>query len=120
VLTSTADANIGSIMGIGFPPWTGGSARTAELQKLECPRQDSNLRHRLLNSSLLARARTFLLCGTELRDCLRQMLDDSGSIPFNISPYSMNKRWRNFELCRDANDQVGSAAVAVSTAISRR
>ncbi len=24
VLTSTADANIGSIMGIGFPPWTGG------------------------------------------------------------------------------------------------
>ncbi|OBF04082.1 3-hydroxyacyl-CoA dehydrogenase [Mycobacterium sp. ACS4054] len=27
VLTSTADANIGSIMGIGFPPWTGGSAQ---------------------------------------------------------------------------------------------
>src|ERR1700758_85793 len=26
-LTSTADANIGSIMGIGFPPWTGGSAQ---------------------------------------------------------------------------------------------
>ncbi|BBX60387.1 Fatty acid oxidation complex subunit alpha [Mycobacterium shottsii] len=26
VLMSTADANIGSIMGIGFPPWTGGSA----------------------------------------------------------------------------------------------
>ena len=25
VLTSTADANIGSIMGIGFPPYTGGS-----------------------------------------------------------------------------------------------
>ena len=25
VLTSTADANIGSIMGIGFPPWTGGA-----------------------------------------------------------------------------------------------
>ncbi|MCL2781918.1 MAG: 3-hydroxyacyl-CoA dehydrogenase NAD-binding domain-containing protein [Actinomycetia bacterium] len=24
VITSTADANIGSIMGIGFPPWTGG------------------------------------------------------------------------------------------------
>jgi len=24
VLTSTADANIGSIMGIGFPGWTGG------------------------------------------------------------------------------------------------
>ncbi len=24
VLTSVADANIGSIMGIGFPPWTGG------------------------------------------------------------------------------------------------
>jgi 3-hydroxyacyl-CoA dehydrogenase / enoyl-CoA hydratase / 3-hydroxybutyryl-CoA epimerase len=24
VLTATADANIGSIMGIGFPPWTGG------------------------------------------------------------------------------------------------
>jgi 3-hydroxyacyl-CoA dehydrogenase / enoyl-CoA hydratase / 3-hydroxybutyryl-CoA epimerase len=24
VLTTTADANIGSIMGIGFPPWTGG------------------------------------------------------------------------------------------------
>ncbi|HKV17514.1 MAG TPA: 3-hydroxyacyl-CoA dehydrogenase family protein, partial [Mycobacterium sp.] len=27
VLTSTADANIGSIMGIGFPPYTGGSAQ---------------------------------------------------------------------------------------------
>jgi len=27
VLTSTADANIGSIMGIGFAPWTGGSAQ---------------------------------------------------------------------------------------------
>ena len=27
VLTTTADANIGSIMGIGFPPWTGGSAQ---------------------------------------------------------------------------------------------
>ncbi|RFD25754.1 3-hydroxyacyl-CoA dehydrogenase [Mycobacterium uberis] len=27
VLTSAADANIGSIMGIGFPPWTGGSAQ---------------------------------------------------------------------------------------------
>ncbi|GGM55085.1 3-hydroxyacyl-CoA dehydrogenase [Longimycelium tulufanense] len=25
ILTSTADANIGSIMGIGFPPWTGGA-----------------------------------------------------------------------------------------------
>ncbi|HEU4362828.1 MAG TPA: 3-hydroxyacyl-CoA dehydrogenase NAD-binding domain-containing protein [Mycobacterium sp.] len=25
VLTSTADANIGSIFGIGFPPWTGGT-----------------------------------------------------------------------------------------------
>ena len=24
VLITTADANIGSIMGIGFPPWTGG------------------------------------------------------------------------------------------------
>jgi 3-hydroxyacyl-CoA dehydrogenase/enoyl-CoA hydratase/3-hydroxybutyryl-CoA epimerase len=24
VLVSVADANIGSIMGIGFPPWTGG------------------------------------------------------------------------------------------------
>jgi 3-hydroxyacyl-CoA dehydrogenase/enoyl-CoA hydratase/3-hydroxybutyryl-CoA epimerase len=24
VLTSIPDANIGSIMGIGFPPWTGG------------------------------------------------------------------------------------------------
>jgi 3-hydroxyacyl-CoA dehydrogenase/enoyl-CoA hydratase/3-hydroxybutyryl-CoA epimerase len=24
VLTSTADANIGSLLGIGFPPWTGG------------------------------------------------------------------------------------------------
>lgn len=27
VLTSTADANIGSILGIGFPRWTGGSAQ---------------------------------------------------------------------------------------------
>jgi 3-hydroxyacyl-CoA dehydrogenase/enoyl-CoA hydratase/3-hydroxybutyryl-CoA epimerase len=27
VLSSTADANIGSIMGIGFPTWTGGSAQ---------------------------------------------------------------------------------------------
>ena len=27
VLTTTADANIGSIMGIGFPPWTGGAAQ---------------------------------------------------------------------------------------------
>jgi 3-hydroxyacyl-CoA dehydrogenase/enoyl-CoA hydratase/3-hydroxybutyryl-CoA epimerase len=27
VLTTTADANIGSIMGIGYPPWTGGSAQ---------------------------------------------------------------------------------------------
>jgi len=27
VLTSVADANIGSIMGIGFPPWTGGVLR---------------------------------------------------------------------------------------------
>jgi 3-hydroxyacyl-CoA dehydrogenase len=27
VLRSVADANIGSIMGIGFPPWTGGSAQ---------------------------------------------------------------------------------------------
>ncbi|GJO09994.1 3-hydroxyacyl-CoA dehydrogenase NAD-binding domain-containing protein [Mycobacterium marinum] len=27
VLMSSADANIGSIMGIGFPPWTGGSAQ---------------------------------------------------------------------------------------------
>jgi 3-hydroxyacyl-CoA dehydrogenase/enoyl-CoA hydratase/3-hydroxybutyryl-CoA epimerase len=25
VIRSTADANIGSIMGIGFPPWTGGT-----------------------------------------------------------------------------------------------
>jgi 3-hydroxyacyl-CoA dehydrogenase/enoyl-CoA hydratase/3-hydroxybutyryl-CoA epimerase len=27
VLTSTADANVGSILGIGFPGWTGGSAQ---------------------------------------------------------------------------------------------
>ncbi|MCV7385860.1 3-hydroxyacyl-CoA dehydrogenase NAD-binding domain-containing protein [Mycolicibacter longobardus] len=27
VLSSTADANIGAIMGIGFPPWTGGTAQ---------------------------------------------------------------------------------------------
>ncbi|MCB0933863.1 MAG: enoyl-CoA hydratase/isomerase family protein [Mycobacterium sp.] len=27
VITSTADANIGSIFGIGFPPWTGGAAQ---------------------------------------------------------------------------------------------
>jgi 3-hydroxyacyl-CoA dehydrogenase/enoyl-CoA hydratase/3-hydroxybutyryl-CoA epimerase len=27
VLTTTADANIGSIMGIGYPAWTGGSAQ---------------------------------------------------------------------------------------------
>jgi 3-hydroxyacyl-CoA dehydrogenase/enoyl-CoA hydratase/3-hydroxybutyryl-CoA epimerase len=27
VLTTVADANIGSIMGIGFPPWTGGVAQ---------------------------------------------------------------------------------------------
>ena len=27
VITTTADANIGSIMGIGFPPWTGGAAQ---------------------------------------------------------------------------------------------
>ena len=27
VSTTTADANIGSIMGIGFPPWTGGAAQ---------------------------------------------------------------------------------------------
>ena len=27
VLTSIPDANIGSIFGIGFPPWTGGSAQ---------------------------------------------------------------------------------------------
>ncbi len=27
VINSTADANIGSIMGIGFPPWTGGAAQ---------------------------------------------------------------------------------------------
>ncbi len=27
VITTTADANIGSIMGIGFPPWTGGTAQ---------------------------------------------------------------------------------------------
>ena len=27
VLTTTADANIGSIMGIGYPPYTGGSAQ---------------------------------------------------------------------------------------------
>ena len=27
VLTSTADANIGSIMGIGYPPYTGGTAQ---------------------------------------------------------------------------------------------
>ena len=27
VITSTADANIGSILGIGFPPWTGGAAQ---------------------------------------------------------------------------------------------
>ena len=47
VLTSTADANIGSIMGIGFPPWTGGSAQyivgyqgaQARVRKLRRPRQ---------------------------------------------------------------------------------
>ena len=27
VITTTADANSGSIMGIGFPPWTGGAAQ---------------------------------------------------------------------------------------------
>ena len=27
VIETTADANIGSIMGIGFPPWTGGAAQ---------------------------------------------------------------------------------------------
>jgi len=27
VITSTADANIGSIMGIGYPAWTGGTAQ---------------------------------------------------------------------------------------------
>jgi 3-hydroxyacyl-CoA dehydrogenase/enoyl-CoA hydratase/3-hydroxybutyryl-CoA epimerase len=27
VLTSTADANIGAIMGIGYPPWTGGTVQ---------------------------------------------------------------------------------------------
>ncbi len=30
VLTSTADANIGSIFGIGFPAWTGGAAQFVE------------------------------------------------------------------------------------------
>ena len=27
VITTTADANTGSIVGIGFPPWTGGAAQ---------------------------------------------------------------------------------------------
>ena len=30
VLTSSADANIGSIFGIGFPAWTGGAAQFVE------------------------------------------------------------------------------------------
>jgi 3-hydroxyacyl-CoA dehydrogenase / enoyl-CoA hydratase / 3-hydroxybutyryl-CoA epimerase len=30
VLTSVADANIGSIFGIGFPPWTGGVVQYVE------------------------------------------------------------------------------------------
>jgi 3-hydroxyacyl-CoA dehydrogenase/enoyl-CoA hydratase/3-hydroxybutyryl-CoA epimerase len=30
VLTSTADANIGSLFGIGFPPWTGGVLQYVE------------------------------------------------------------------------------------------
>ena len=30
VLTSVADANIGSILGIGFPPWTGGVVQYVE------------------------------------------------------------------------------------------
>ena len=30
VLTSVADANVGSILGIGFPPWTGGVVQYVE------------------------------------------------------------------------------------------
>ena len=34
VLTSTADANIGSIMGIGFPPYTGGARSSSSVTKV--------------------------------------------------------------------------------------
>ena len=30
VLTSVADANVGSVLGIGFPPWTGGVVQYVE------------------------------------------------------------------------------------------
>lgn len=36
VLTSTADANIGSIFGIGFPAWTGGAMQFIESEGREC------------------------------------------------------------------------------------
>jgi 3-hydroxyacyl-CoA dehydrogenase/enoyl-CoA hydratase/3-hydroxybutyryl-CoA epimerase len=35
VLTSTFEANIGSIMGIGFPPWTGGAMQFIESEGRE-------------------------------------------------------------------------------------
>ena len=30
VLTSVADANVGSVLGIGYPPWTGGVVQYVE------------------------------------------------------------------------------------------
>ena len=35
VLTSTAEANIGSILGIGFPAWTGGAIRYVLAEGIE-------------------------------------------------------------------------------------
>ncbi len=62
VLTSTHDANIGSIFGIGFPAWTGGAMQFIYSEGIE---------RFVANAEVLAarHGERFAL-GAEVRDCI--------------------------------------------------
>ena len=64
VIESVADANIGSIMGIGYPPWTGGVSSTSTATQSGLagfvaarPRAGRHLRRALRAAGLAGRAR---------------------------------------------------------------
>ncbi len=63
VLTSTADANIGSIFGIGFPAWTGGAMQFIESEGRELFISNAD--------SLADRHGARFMLSSQVRDCIR-------------------------------------------------
>jgi hypothetical protein len=60
------------------------------------PRQDSNLRHRLLKFKILARARVFPIYSFEQQDWLQWQLDHSRPVALHLAitdEYVMGKTW---------------------------